>query len=100
MRQRSQRQQAAPRYPQISCAGSHVIVSDTFPRSAMFYVKDEQNAGLGEFLLLIGAVSIACPVHTGKLRPFPLARTIAEAHSGCDQGCCWGAAKAAALDLK
>jgi hypothetical protein len=51
----------------------------------MFYVKDEQNAGLGEFLLLIGAVSIACPVHTGKLRPFPLARTIAEAHSGCAQ---------------
>jgi hypothetical protein len=55
-----------------------VIVSDTFPRSAMFYVEDEPNAGLGEFLLLIGAVSIACPVHTGKLRPFPLARTIAE----------------------
>jgi hypothetical protein len=51
----------------------------------MFYVGDQQNAGLGEFLLLIGAVSIACPVHTGKLRPFPPARTIAEVdrlHSG------------------
>jgi hypothetical protein len=47
----------------------------------MFYVEDEPNAGLGEFLLLIGAVSIACPVHTGKLRPFPPTRTIAEAHS-------------------
>jgi hypothetical protein len=54
----------------------------------MFYVEDEPNAGLGEFLLLIGAVSIACPVHTGKLRPFPLARTIAEAHSRLGQRCC------------
>jgi len=30
-----------------------VIVSDTIPRSAMFYVEDEQNAGLGEFLFLL-----------------------------------------------